>query len=541
MSLFDYITWSTVALATSLLLTFKVVKFIYGEWSSPLNILPGPKSSSLLFGNLKQIWNSEPYALEEQWLEEYGPAVVYKGLFGMNQLFTIDHKVVNHILMNPDLYQKPVAARKNMERIMGPGLVVVEGEPHRRQRKVMNPAFAASQVRELTPVFFEKVNQLKDNWTSQLSSSGNDTRPVEALSWLSKVTLNVIGLAGFHYDFEALSKGAQENELNSAFSTIFQTGGRMTMFNVLRNFVPYLNKLPLKRNRDSQHAGEVLSKISRRLLRESQEALGHSPDSKVPGTTGKDLLSILVRANSSEDVPLEQRLSDEDVLAQIATFLVAGYETTSTEATWALYALATHPEIQTKLRKELRSVNEEEPTMDQLNNLSYLDAFIREVLRLFPAIASKIRVAMEDDLLPLSQPIKARDGRMINGIPVRKGQIVNIPIMSLNRAKSVWGDDAHEFKPERWMSLPKETSVIPGVWGNTLTFLGGPRSCIGYRFSLTELKVIVFVLVKEFEFRLAVPKEDIKQKTALFLRPFVASDPKGGNQMPLIIQHSDNH
>lgn len=167
MSLFDYITWSTVALATSLLLTFKVVKFIYGEWSSPLNILPGPKSSSLLFGNLKQIWNSVSWHSCPLWRIVFyiytgtlctrrtvaGRVWACRGLQGlvwrmhidvtttttylqlqqMNQLFTIDHKVVNHILMNPDLYQKPVAARKNMERIMGPGLLVVEGEPHRRQ------------------------------------------------------------------------------------------------------------------------------------------------------------------------------------------------------------------------------------------------------------------------------------------------------------------------------------------------------------------------------------------------------------------------
>ncbi|PPQ63062.1 hypothetical protein CVT24_005917 [Panaeolus cyanescens] len=508
--LYEYLTCTNVASAVGVLLALKVLKFLYAEWSSPLNILPGPKSSSFLFGNMKQIWSSDPYVLEEKWLDEYGPAVVYKGLFGMNQLFTIDTKAVNHILMNSNLYQKPVAARKNMERIMGPGLVVVEGEDHKRQ--------------------------LKNVWNSELSASKDGTARIEALSWLSKVTLNVIGLAGFHYDFEALSKGAKENELNAAFSTIFQTGGPMNMFNVLRNFIPALSKLPLKRNWDSQHAGETLFKISRRLLQESQEALGQGLDFKSTPGTGKDLLSILVQANSSEDVPPEQRLTDEDVLAQVATFLVAGYETTSTEATWSLYALATHPEVQSKLRAELLAVNVEEPTMDQLNNLPYLDAFIREVLRLFPAIASKIRVAMEDDVLPLSQPIKTKDGYMISRIPVRKGQIVNIPIMSLNRAKSIWGEDACEFKPERWLSPPKEASAIPGLWGNILTFLGGPRSCIGYRFSLTELKAIMFILVREFEYELAVPKDDIKMKTALFLRPLVASDLKSGNQMPLIIK-----
>ncbi|KAG6823047.1 hypothetical protein H0H93_004334, partial [Arthromyces matolae] len=56
----------------------------------------------------------------------------------------------------------------------------------------------------------------------------------------------------------------------------------------------------------------------------------------------------------------------------------------------------------------------------------------------------------------------------------------------INRDKTIWGDDAHEFRPERWETVPEEANRIPGVWGNVLTFLGGPRACIGYRFSLVE-------------------------------------------------------
>jgi cytochrome P450 len=86
---------------------------------------------------------------------------------------------------------------------------------------------------------------------------------------------------------------------------------------------------------------------------------------------------------------------------------------------------------------------------------------------------------------------------------IRKGEILLIPILVLNRSKSMWGEDAMEFKcvlfsaedvlktefvsrPERWESVPEAVSSIPGVWGNILSFLGGPRSCIGYRFSLME-------------------------------------------------------
>lgn len=69
---------------------------------------------------------------------------------------------------------------------------------------------------------------------------------------------------------------------------------------------------------------------------------------------------------------------------------------------------------------------------------------------------------------------------------IKKGELIIIPIMAMNRDKSLWGDDAAEFRPERWEKIPEAVNAIPGVWSNMLSFLGGPRSCVGYRFSIAH-------------------------------------------------------
>jgi cytochrome P450 len=86
--------------------------------------------------------------------------------------------------------------------------------------------------------------------------------------------------------------------------------------------------------------------------------------------------------------------------------------------------------------------------------------------------------------------------------------------MSINKLTSIWGDDAAEFKPERHLPPPEAAHAIPGVWGNSLTFLGGQRNCIGYRFALAEMKAILFVLIRSLRFEELPSKPEIEKKSS---------------------------
>ncbi|KAF8894814.1 cytochrome P450 [Infundibulicybe gibba] len=526
----------------------------YRELVSPLKNLPGPKSKSIIYGHFKEIWEAENSVLHEKWVEEYGNTIQYKGLFGMRRLFTMDTRALNHVLMNSYNYQKPAAARYNLSRVVGPGLLVVEEDKHKLQRKIMvtappsplieivftgarwqNPAFGAAQVRELTEIFVEKSIQLREKWANESSKQGGTAR-VDVLSWLSRTTLDIIGLAGFNYKFHALD-GDKPNELNEAFATSFRSGTSLSLIPVIRAWIPALRFLPAEKDAEIKVATDTMSRIGRELIDGSKKAMSESMekgDSASKRAT-RDLLSLLVRANTATDLPASQRLDDQDILAQVPTFLAAGHETTSTGTTWALYALTQNIEVQNKLREELFTVSTDNPTMDELNALPYLDAVVRETMRVHAPVPSTIRVAMKDDVVPLNEPFRGHDGILHDEVRITAGQTIIIPILAMNRAKSIWGEDSHEFRPERWASVPEAASTIPGIWGNMLTFLGGPRACIGYKFSLVEMKALLFTLIRAFEFELAVPAKDIIKKSAIVQRPLVASDPKGGNQMPLLI------
>ena len=155
--------------------------------------------------------------------------------------------------------------------------------------------------------------------------------------------------------------------------------------------------------------------------------------------------------------------------------------------------------MQKKLREELLTVQTDSPTMDELSALPYLDAVVRETMRVHAPVPSTIRIAVRDDAIPLNTPYVDVHGQVHDAVRVAKGTPIFIPILALNRSKALWGEDAHEWKPERWLAaLPGsvQDAKIPGVYSNLyvlpaswwkqrltthtdrMTFLGGGRACM---------------------------------------------------------------
>ncbi|KAL8727067.1 MAG: hypothetical protein Q9166_006310 [cf. Caloplaca sp. 2 TL-2023] len=255
----------------------------------------------------------------------------------------------------------------------------------------------------------------------------------------------------------------------------------------------------MRRNNDIQEASETIKKTCYKLVQEAKSKLPEKEDSD----SLTDILSVALSSG---------HFSDADLVNQLMTFLLAGHETTASALSWTICMLCTHPNIQTRLRDEVRSADLPDPrtnttniSASQIDRLPYLNAVCNEVLRVYPPIPITVRVAACDT--------------SIIGQHIPKGTAVYLAPWATNVNKELWGEDAEEFNPERWMGAGN--SKTGGVDNNYafLTFLHGPRSCIGQGFAKGELLCLVAAWVRCFETSFAVEGCKVKVKSGLTPRP----------------------
>ncbi|ODN79874.1 hypothetical protein L202_03767 [Cryptococcus amylolentus CBS 6039] len=410
------ISWSSFAQASlALLLGF----YLYSYWryrSFSFHKLPGPPADNYFLGILYSLLGSESEAPQTAWHAKYGSTLQTPFLpFPFYSSFqTTDPTALNYIVSHPDLFPKPKYIWTEIASVGGgEGLVMAEGDQHRKQRKVLNGCFTPAAIAGMVPTFYDKAYELREKLLEIVEGISDETpsltppqpmdqvakgRKVDVMRYIMQATFDIIGLTGFGYQFNQLQqKGVEEDELSN-----------------------------------------------RR---------------------------------------------------------------------WTCYGL----------RRET------------LNSSPYLDAFVREVIRLSPSIPSSTRSAKEDAVIPLRHPVVGRDGKMMNRVEIPKGTDIYISIIAINTSPLYYGPDAAEFNPDRFLS-PQAENDIPGVWGGSMSFFAGPRSCIGYRFALAELKTILFVLINGFEFAELPSKPMMERRRATMMRARVVGEESVGPQMPLLVK-----
>jgi len=237
--------------------------------------------------------------------------------------------------------------------------------------------------------------------------------------------------------------------------TVPDPAQRLSYMNLLRYTFPVLNMIP-KTTAVAKKMKEdnlMMRRIGLELVQRKKDAIiaeaGNGSAVEKSSVKTRDLLSLLIKANMASGIPELQKMSDEEVLAQISTFLVAGHETTNSSAAWALFELARHPEVQTRLRAELTFVSTENLTMDELLALPYLDVVVREAPRVRAVVNGTGRISAKDAVIPLSKFYVDTKGVVRHEIRLKKGERVDIPITLLKKSSEIWGKDAEQFNPDR--------------------------------------------------------------------------------------------
>ncbi|CAJ0884335.1 12733_t:CDS:2 [Entrophospora sp. SA101] len=444
---------------------------IYPLYLSPLSKIPGPRPDHFLLGNFLEIVKPKGGV---HWAEKYGNIYRCHGLFNRPLVYVLDEKNVQKVLLS-GTYTK-FSIRKEfvitLTKIVGNGILAVDGDIHKKQRRLMNPLFNNHSIKDMIPKFTRITNKLKDIWRDEIKNSQNVNNDIDKKSaifdignYMGRLSMDIIGIVGFNSEINSL---IESSKLVDSLTTLF----------------------------DTRNASIEIEKITRKLVQDKLDEL------KKGELDSNDMISGLLKANYGQTDTNEQ-MSFEEIRNQIMTFLIAGHESTGVTMAWALYYLSKDQEIQDKLREEIVKEfpdKDFEPNFEQINSMEYLNAVCKETLRISPPAQLVGRVAKEDVIL--------------DGYLIPKDTTIYVPIYQIHHLASIWGDDVEKFNPSRWF-----TEKVKGFSQyKHMPFSAGQRTCMGNKFALNEIKVALCILLRNFQFH-EVEGFKVTTKANLILRP----------------------
>ncbi|KAI9223568.1 cytochrome P450 [Blastocladiella britannica] len=437
---------------------------------------------------------------------------VTTGPMGKPHLWVSDPRAIHAMLVtHARRFERTKIARQLLAWATGPlGLLTLEGDDHRRHRRIINPVFNLKNLRTLTPVIAEAAREM-----SAAVSGGGAAVNVEFTDLASKVALNIIGRTTMAMDFDALNE-KQPSPLTEAYHEMTTIMEVYPLARLSRP-MPWINSIPfLKHARVFDQAKAVVSRHVDLIVTAFTDAAsaGKVPGASTGVVTTPSLVAALLAGSKSGDAAL----SREELRSELLSFLSAGHETTAMTYAMAVWELGRphNADIQTALRTEVRRVlsdhhDDAAAAYDALAGCAQLTAVINETLRVHTPAYLIGRRAMARASLPLE------DGSTLE---VDKEQIIFIPVAAIQRSVRQWGPGAHEWSPRRWLrdddhgtaalrvaadyeSGIEDTLASPIDNGQGSSdkwfepFAMGPHACIGRQFAIMELRVLLAQLVAD--------------------------------------------
>ncbi|MCE0739328.1 bifunctional cytochrome P450/NADPH--P450 reductase CypB [Bacillus sp. G16] len=437
--------------------------------------IPQPKT----YGPLKNLPHLEKEQLSQSlWrlADELGP--IFRFDFpGVSSVFVSGHNLVAEVCDESRFDKNLGKGLLKVREFGGDGLFTSwTHEPNwQKAHRILLPSFSQKAMKGYHSMMLDIATQLIQKW-----SRLNPNEEIDVADDMTRLTLDTIGLCGFNYRFNSFYRDSQHPFITSMLSALKEAMNQSKRLGLQ-------DKMMVKTKLQFQKDIEVMNSLVDRMIAERKE----NPDENI-----KDLLSLMLYA---KDPVTGETLDDENIRYQIITFLIAGHETTSGLLSFAIYCLLTHPEKLKKAQEEADRVLTDTPEYKQIQQLKYIRMVLNETLRLYPTAPAFSLYAKEDTVLGGEYPIS-------------KGQPVTVLIPKLHRDQNAWGEDAEDFRPERF----EDPSSIPHhaykPFGN------GQRACIGMQFALQEATMVLGLVLKHFDL-INHTGYELKIKEALTIKP----------------------
>ncbi|KAM0932728.1 putative secologanin synthase [Dioscorea sansibarensis] len=362
-----------------------------------------------------------------------------------------------------------------LAKFIAQGLAGHNGEKWAKHRKIINPAFALEKLQIMLPEFSMSCGDLIRKWDKMIPDEGH--LELDVCPELQNLTKDVISRTAFGSNYE---EGRRIFQLITKKIQLLLPASQSA-------YIPGFRFLPTPLNKKVSQVEKEMEKILRGMIEERKKAMRMGESSR------NDLLGILLESNMKEGEEGHGKsknrviMTTEDVIQECKLFYTAGQETTSLLLTWTMILLSMYPNWQAKAREEVLQVfGKNTPDMDGLSRLKIVTMILYEVLRLYPPGSSLLR--------------KACKTMEIGGITYPPGVHFVLPILLIHHDTEFWGEDAKEFKPERFAEGISKASKVAGAF---FPFGVGRRVCIGQSFALIQAKMGLSMVLQHFSFELS--------------------------------------
>ncbi|GAB4849274.1 hypothetical protein Ancab_040167 [Ancistrocladus abbreviatus] len=383
-----------------------------------------------------------------------------------------DPELIREVFTKYNDFQKPKL--HPLAGLLAPGTLKYEGEKWAMHRKLLNPAFHMEKLKLMMPAFYASCDHMVSKWEEIVSETSS--RELDVWSDLTTLTADVISRAAF---------GSSYEEGRRIFQLLREQTNLVAQF-VQSVYIPGWRYVPTRANRKMKELNREIQSILREMIYRRKKEME-------AGEAAKDDLLGLLLESSFEEVgnhghgKYSVAMTVEELINECKLFYFAGQETTSALLVWTMIMLGKHQDWQAQAREEvLKTFGNDKPNFDGLNHLKIVTMILHEVLRLYPPVVQNLR--------------RLHHNISLGKLSLPAGVYVRLPILLVQQDPELWGEDAKEFKPERFSegilkASNGKNSYFPFAWG--------PRICIGQNFAMTEAKLALSMILQRFSFELS--------------------------------------